>query len=375
MTKTLYLHIGHYKTGTTALQVFLARNPRFLARHGTEYCELHLHNAKHSHLAFALLREAGAERLMHGYCDPTPPADLWADLMAHVRASPARKVIVSSEEFMRLGEFPAAADRLAELAATAGNIDIRVIAYLRNPRDHLRSWHNQLVKMGVEVGDIAAAMQSGAIEAVHYDYARALTPWLAAFGPDRVVLRDYDRARRRRTGLYQDFFSVLGLPWQEGLAEPEDDPNPRLDDRMVDLIRLLQNAGLPPFQIEATKKQLQAWLATQDAHGTGGAGAMAAARAAAQAGIEAIATLPHVDLDLERMAAGLPEDEDPALRDQRLLTGFVLGEFLQQRRRSNRSQQGLVRRLRALEALAGIGPGARTGGEDEGEDDTDDIGA
>ena len=81
MQKTLYIHIGHYKTGTTALQVFASRHQAMLAEtHGLDYPSVRIHNAKHSGYAFALYKAAGVETLMHGYSDPTPPEPIWAEL-------------------------------------------------------------------------------------------------------------------------------------------------------------------------------------------------------------------------------------------------------------------------------------------------------
>ena len=108
MRKTIYLHIGHYKTGTTALQVFLARNRAKLLRRGLGYPEKICNHAKHSKLAFSLYHATGVDTLMHGYRDATPPEEIWAQIFAAARASKAPKLLVSSEEFMRLGAHPAA---------------------------------------------------------------------------------------------------------------------------------------------------------------------------------------------------------------------------------------------------------------------------
>jgi hypothetical protein len=371
MPKKLYLHIGHYKTGTTALQVFLASNQDWLAEHGFEYSRFLLENAKHSLLAFALLREAGAETLMHGYDNPVPPLELWQGLCAHVRASPAQSVIVSSEELMRMGEFPLACARLAEFAslARAQGIAVTVIAYLRNPQDHLRSWHNQLVKMALfPVADFTTALQGG-IEAVHYDYGRALAPWIAAFGAEHVIPRDYDAARGDPTGLFRDFLGLLGLSWREGLALPEGDPNPRLDDRILDLLRHAQNAGLPPALITSLRNQALAFLAAQDALASNPAVGLEDVRARSAAGLQALKALPRGNLDLAGLARHLPEGEDPAQAHHSLMTGFLLSEMLLQRRRFNQNLQGLTRRIKALEERLEMQSGGQGEGQSDGQGD------
>lgn len=352
MKKQLYIHIGHYKTGTTALQVFLARNPGYLAKHGVEYAPVLMHHAKHSSLGFSLCREAGVTRLMHGYNAPTPAAEIWGELFDHVRRSPHKAVIVSSEEMIRIGEFPAACDRLREIAATARDIDVTVIAYLRNPESHLRSWYNQLVKMGIPVSDYTTALR-GEIEGIHLDYARALRPWAEAFGAENLVLRDYDAARRAGpTGIYTDFLGILGLSFSDSLSQPEGDPNPRIDDRAVELVRLMQNMKLPRHTIEAVRDQAAQYLAKQDKLHESRLPPFQATLDQVREGLESLAGLaaqPGCNVDLAGFHSRLPRPEDPALADQIQMTGFVLGELLALRKRINRALPSLNARLKTLE--------------------------
>ena len=107
MTRTLLLHIGHYKTGTTAIQTFCQQNRVHLQNAGLNYAQTHLKNAKHSALAFAI-GPAGADTLMHGYKKPESPREIWGRLLEEVRRAPQPTTLVSSEELMRIAEFPAA---------------------------------------------------------------------------------------------------------------------------------------------------------------------------------------------------------------------------------------------------------------------------
>ena len=355
MAKKLFLHIGHYKTGTTALQVFFARNHAAFVERGLDYAALRRHNAKHSAFAFALLHAAGARTLMHGYADPTPPEDLWAELFEYVRASHTPDVLISSEEFMRLAAFPAAVERLADILARRGaGIDIEVIAYLRAPQSHLRSWFNQLVKMGQPVPDYASALQ-GAIEPVHIDYGFALAPWVAMVGAEKVILRSYAPRKADPAFIFRDVLTALGRSLPEGLNLPEGDPNPRLDDRVLDLVRVLQNSGHGGKMVDFLREQAQRYFDAQDAAGPMQPPALDAVRTQAAAGVAALAELPRSNLDLDALGADLPA-ADPAgrLADVELL-GFVLAELVSLRRRVNNRPglQAIERRLARLEAALG----------------------
>ena len=347
MAKTLHLHIGHFKTGTTALQVFLARNPKLLARHGLEYADAFRHHAKHSGLAFPIYRAAGVTRLMHGYDAPDTPEDRWTTMFDAVRASRRDAVIVSSEEFMRLGGITAACEMLPRLAALAPDIRVRVIAYLRTPDAHLRSWYNQLVKMRVKVPDFTTAVHE-AIEPVHIDYALALRPWIETFGADNLILRPYDDSFRNGTGLYADFLSLFGieLPDRRKLSLPEGDPNPRLDDRTLEIVRLMQNAGASPKLV----KQLQARaLSYFEAEGTPQT-ILDEVNARIRTGLSALTALPHSSVDTEFFSERLPQPEDPDRIEQLRMTGFLLREINLLRGRLNKALPEINARLDALEA-------------------------
>ena len=77
-------------------------------------------------------------------------------------------------------------------------------------------------------------------------------------------------------------------------------------------------------------------------------------RQRSKAGIEALATLPHNNTDLDRFMAGLPQAEDPDLVTQKLLNGFLMNELIAQRRRTNRNTNAMVRRIKTLEKKLGI---------------------
>lgn len=364
MAGKLFIHIGHYKTGTTALQVFCARNQAALRSAGLDYAALRLHNAKHSAFAFSFLQAAGVTTLMHGYKDPTPPETMWAELFDAVRASPAPAVLISSEEFMRLAVAPGAEERMAAILAGPGRgVAVEVIAYLRAPQPHLRSWYNQLVKMGQTVPDFGSAL-TGAIEPIHFDYGMALAPWMRLVGRDRLILRPYAPRSSDPARIYRDFLDALGIAMPAGVVLPEGDPNPRIDDRALDVLRILQNSGLPPRMIETMREQTARYFARQDALGNTRAPDLEAVRARAAGGLATLQGLPRSTLDLDALGTELPE-ADPAERKVDIdLFGLVLAEVMALRRRMNRFDlQALHDRVAVLEAAvqAAVQTGVQTG--------------
>lgn len=345
-SKTLVIHIGHYKTGTTALQVFCTGNAEALARRGLAYSAVRRHNAKHSVYAFSLLRAAGAKTLMYGFANPRTPEDLWAELLAEVRASPAPATLISSEEFMRLACFPQAAARLRAILADAPDIRLRVAAYLRPMQSHLRSWHNQLVKLRVCTTGFDATVRTG-MEAIHLDYALALKPWVDLAGPGNLIVRPYDDGLRRGNRIYADFLAALGIGMPSWPSLPRRDPNPRLDDRLVDVMRMARATGLDAAARDDLRGRALAFLdseaereaASDPGRGATGVGDFARISARAEVGLREVARLAGPDFPLERFLADLPRPSDPAevLRER-------LVDFLMQDRAA------LLDRIAALEA-------------------------
>ncbi len=351
MPKTLFLHIGHYKTGTTALQIFLECNARLLAASGFEYPDCWIHNSKHSDFVFSILRAAGVKKNMFDYSDPTPPKVMWRNLFEHIQASPQPNAVISSEEFMRIGQFPKATEILRSiLQDRPADLTVKAIAYLRDPGSHVASWHNQLIKMNFPVADLSAALD-GDIEDIHFDYRRALEPWMSALGQENVIIRPYVRDPDNPAALHYDLCRSLGIAVKDGAIQTQEDPNPRLDDRAIELVRLMQNMNFPQPTINAVRNQAINYLKAQDAMRVGGADGITGARARAQDALDWLSGLPGTDLPLEEFAASLPTAPDPETTDMHLLLGFVFSELIQVRQRLNNYKiPELENRLAALEA-------------------------
>lgn len=355
----LILHIGHFKTGTTALQVFLSRNRDVLAHQGLVYCDLLARNGKHSALAYAILRDAGVRTLLHGFDHPDDAPTLWAGVFSAARALPdGQALLVSSEEFMRIGGFPAAIKRLRTVFAAAPDVRVRVIAYLRRPQSHLQSWHNQLVKLGLTDRGFDAAVRE-VIEPVHYDYALALAPWIDLFGAEAVILRGFTDDLRHGDELYADFLGALGHRLPLTAEVPRSDPNPRIDPRLLDLHRALNASGLPRRVVLRVASQMAKALADADAAQavSDAAPGFDAIRARTLAGLHALAELPGAGFDAGALAADLPrpgDPGDPALAALATILGAEIG----------RTQTTLLKVLRRLDRLEAAAAGERPSGDD-----------
>ncbi|MCD9147957.1 hypothetical protein [Pseudophaeobacter flagellatus] len=352
MRKTLYLHIGHFKTGTTAVQAFLNDNPRLLKRHDFALAQTRLQYSKHSDLAYSLYKAAGVKSFLHGYKKPETPQQVWAALFDELRASNRSRMIVSSEEFMRLACFPKAVKTLSRIIKSARDIDFKVIAFLRPPDSHLQSWYNQLIKMGVETPPYNVAM-TDLVEPIHYDYALALRPWIEIFGAEAVTLRSYSEASRENNLLFKDFLSAIGITLPKfGLVLAKADPNPRLDDTVLEMVRILQNAGIPNKMVQPLAARFVTHMASEEAGDPAGADdAFAALRQRTLDGLKELQRVaPEFDATLAPFHQHLPKEETQTAREGWLVAGYLLGELHALRKKTQQQNQMMTKRLDALEA-------------------------
>ena len=349
-TPTLILHIGHFKTGTTALQVYWQRNQDALAALGVHYAQTERTAAKHSAIAFAHLHESGARAFLYGYQHTQPALARWDALLDEARAlPPGATLIASSEEFIRLGAYPNAADLLKQVAARAQGVTVRVVAYLRPPNDHLRAWYNQLIKLGHPMPGFDATVLNH-LEPVHWDYELALAPWIAAFGARAVTLRTYHPALREKDALVRDFSASMGLPMPPALKGIGTDPNPRMDDRLTDYVRVLNAAGVPANQRDNLHARALAALTQRDevlrAPEIGARFAQIDARA--RQGIAGLAALPGASLDQQLLLADPVTPQTDTERAWAETTTALLSEMLVLRD----ALRQLTQRVEALETGA-----------------------
>lgn len=201
MTRTLFLHIGSHKTGTTSIQSCLAANRAALASHGYGYPV----GSNDLNLG-AVAGKSSLDGTMGEYR---------ATLAARIAADPAPTVIASSEAFSYLHDgqdIQAFRDLLAAHFAS-----IHIITYLRRQDQFAVSHHQE----GANPQDKPAARLHGhaptALPAPnpaqqHYlDYATRIGLWADAFGDAALVIRVYDRGLLKSGDAVADLLDIVGL--------------------------------------------------------------------------------------------------------------------------------------------------------------------
>lgn len=151
--KTLYLHIGLPKTGTTAIQQFCYKNANTLSERGLTYVEYgrDILPINHKYLWLSFLDYLGGQpnaKTASQKIDVAPLDTALSGLRDEIMSSSSHQFLVSFEGFSAITLYPDKAEAaLTRLRDTLADIcEVVIICYFRDPWKTLLSNYNQRCK-------------------------------------------------------------------------------------------------------------------------------------------------------------------------------------------------------------------------------------
>lgn len=219
----VYLHIGTWKTGTTAIQKLCANNRQYLDRYGLIYPEEARDGSQHVQLAWFFGEGNKAKfKLLKG--------DPWSTIQPYI--GKADRLLLSSESLYKPCLNPEQAEVIKKKLQGA---DIRIIVYFRNQMDMAASAYAQNIKNGVAVPPLADWLDRNAF----FFYDTQLGSLWRNFGKDNVIVKIYDKSKIANHRNYREFLAILGVEFSDtDIRFPEGISNPSIPNDILEFCRV-----------------------------------------------------------------------------------------------------------------------------------------
>ncbi|WP_097012851.1 hypothetical protein [Pseudodesulfovibrio profundus] len=231
-TRTLYLHIGLPKTGSTALQCFFKENVEQLRQVGLSYPTSSIRKSglfdSHAGNGFALSP-------LH----PTYSKREHDNLLNEIVAQPTPNVLISSEYLSQL-----TGEDIKELRSKLTQFKFKIIAYLRRADSYTESCFQQLVK------NHGANAKSKVVTTAARKSVEELVALLSHFEEENVIIRPYERQQFVDGTIFSDFMDAVGLELTDEYHVPNKIINPGFDRDYLELRMMLNSAGIPKGRIQ-----------------------------------------------------------------------------------------------------------------------------
>ena len=190
--RTVFVHVGTHKTGSTAIQHFLAQNEAALAAAGiyvprTGRLAAHAEGCGHHNIALELSENPRYDPLLGSL----------TQLAAELATCGYSRACISSEEFESLHDKPANLRRLRDTFAAIG-FGTLVVLYLRPQADYLESLYSELAKSSWYLNFktfLATVLEEAEISGagVSFAYERLIGRFAGVIGPNCIIVRPYKR--------------------------------------------------------------------------------------------------------------------------------------------------------------------------------------
>lgn len=194
MSKTVYLHIGLEKTGTSSVQAYFAQNKDALEKADLLYpFSTHApYVLGDTHWPVAACHIASQNKFA-----PEPlrdPSRVCPPLLEAIHTSDCEKVLISAEPF---SSHMRNIKEIKRLHNTFADFKTVIVIYLRRQDNFFESLISTIVKGGVPI-DFAGNFRFEATDACwenddRYDFKKILDNWSSVFGKENICARIFER--------------------------------------------------------------------------------------------------------------------------------------------------------------------------------------
>ena len=237
--KTIYLHIGMPKTGTSSIQKYLFLNKDLLEERGVlfrrmpwEYVDST--RRRNAHFLFKRIYDENGKQNPQAFKERLEEG--WKIIDSWLEASD--NIILTDEA---LWNMVCNRDVLEETMERCQKRNVRlvVIAYLRSQDDFVESYYAQKIEEGWNYPRWGDKYFRKMIKDFELDYQEELEKVEGIVGRENMIIRIFDRDAFVGGSIIDDFLSAIGVDDTEGFEELEEEANITLTPDIVEIKRYM----------------------------------------------------------------------------------------------------------------------------------------
>lgn len=248
--KTLYLHIGTPKTGTSAIQDFLANNAELLDEKG--YC--------YKQMPYRYVRGASDKRNGHFLVGKIYDDQYKIDKVARRERikegmtileqwfDDYDKVILTDEAIWNSMARKEHEGIIAYVKSFCDERDIalKVIVYIRSQDDYVESWWRQKIRSGSKMREWEYFIKHLPKKKLITDYYAQISKIAADIGKENLMVRRYEKGSflGNNQTIFSDFLDAIGLEYTDEYVVTREYVNTSLHNNYGEIKRIL-NELLP----------------------------------------------------------------------------------------------------------------------------------
>lgn len=230
MKKTIYVHIGPHKTGTTTIQRNLFANEEMLYGAGIlcpQTGRAFPLSAGNHNLVWELRRNFDNRF--------DSQKGTWYDLLNELEATECSRIILSSEDFSLLDQF-----QIKSLQQITEDYNVKIIMYLRRQDEALQSTWVQLVKFSkavLKIGSFFNWIEKNNCTAGNVEYLKIIKKWESVFSKENIILQVLNPSHHKGT-LFSDFLLLCNISIKSLTEVPNANVSPGV--KTIEAIRLIK---------------------------------------------------------------------------------------------------------------------------------------
>lgn len=263
------IHIGYSKTGTTAVQNFLAHNRSALEKKGILYPDIrywgtHICEQDHNLLALTIAKPSSVFRTPPTVWFQMAPAEYIQQIEHQVEQIPSiHSVLLSGESFTGVPmpwDFPSGEDyfvaekqKIRDLRELLAKHEVRILIYLRRQDHWVDSAINQAIKREGLANRPVFQSADEFSKQVHtiLNYGTVVAMWADVFGKDNIIIAPFEKGQFKNYNLIDDFLDKIGINSIDGFERPTmtiATENVKLSRNALEVKRLLNRAPRKEYE-------------------------------------------------------------------------------------------------------------------------------